>query len=593
MPFPGERGRAHLESAHRVAPTPSLPRMHRTFRHAGATGAALLLLSCRPMREARFPTPGGGETTAAISAADLRARLHAFAHDSMLGRESAQLGNVKATDYLASEMRRLGLEPAGEGGTYFQTVPFVVRELVRAETRLEVDGRALRLLDDWAPVPRVNFSPFGGSRSLDGLETVYGGRLGDSTSLASPAQISGKLVVVTPPLAADGQPSFRFWGARALDRFAGAAAVAVASLEITPPTIVGLFIERQETIEVGAVADTVPAGLLVTLQTAERLLGSPITSARPGQRGRTVRGRTMYASAPVEHPARNVIAILRGRDASVNEQFVAISAHSDHEGVASRAVDPDSLRAFNRVMRPQGANDPIRPPAPGQWARIRTLADSLRAGRPSRRDSIYNGADDDGSGSVTMLEIAEAMVATPRPRRSILFVWHTAEEKGLLGSFWFTDNPTVPRDSIVALLNMDMVGRGRAEDIAGGGPSYLQVIGSRRLSTELGALIDSLSTRRSTPMRLDYAFDAPGHPLNRYCRSDHYSYARYGIPISYFSRGYSIDYHMPTDEPQYIDYDGMARVGSFLRDVLVAVADRPRRLVVDKPMPDPRAPCRQ
>ena len=540
-----------------------------------------------------MPAPSGGATAAPISAADLRTRLYAFAHDSMLGRESAQLGNVKATDYLASEMRRLGLEPAGENGTYFQTVPFVVRELVRAETQLEVDGQALRLVDDWIPVPRVDFSPFGGSRSLDGLEVVYGGRAGDTASLASAAQMAGKLVVIAPPLGATGQPNFRFWGARALDRFAGAAAVAVAALEITPPTIVGFFLEPQEMVEGSRPARPAPAGLIVSAATAERLLGVPIGSARPGHAGRTVRGRATFTSAPVQHPARNVVAILRGRDAAVNGQYIGIGAHSDHEGVASRAVDPDSMRAFNRVMRPQGANDPVRPPTAEQWIRIRALADSMRGGRPPRRDSIYNGADDDGSGSVTMLEIAEAMAAAPRPRRSILFVWHTAEEKGLLGSFWFTDHPTVPRDSIVALLNMDMVGRGRAEDIPGGGPSYLQVIGSRRLSTELGNIIDSVSARRPTPMSLDYSFDAAGHPLNRYCRSDHYSYARYGIPISYFSRGYSIDYHMPTDEPQHIDYDGMARVGGFLRDVLVAVADRPQRLLVDKPTPDPRAPCRQ
>src|SRR5205085_10138634 len=117
-----------------------------------------------------------------------------------------------------------------------------------------------------------------------------------------------------------------------------------------------------------------------------------------------------------------------------------------------------------------------------------------------RLDSISNGADDDGSGSVTVLEIAQKLAAMPvKPKRSIVFVWHVGEEKGLLGSAYFTDHPTVPRDSIVAQLNMDMIGRGDAWDITGqtregeplhGNPDYLQIVGSRRLSTELGDLIE-------------------------------------------------------------------------------------------------------
>ena len=94
-------------------------------------------------------------------------------------------------------------------------------------------------------------------------------------------------------------------------------------------------------------------------------------------------------------------------------------------------------------------------------------------------------------------------------------------------------------------------------------------------------------------MQIDYSFDAAGHPLNRYCRSDHFMYARYGIPITYFSRGYHVDYHMVGDEPQYIDYDGLVNVASFVRDVALSVANRPQRLVVDGPRQDPNAPCRQ
>jgi Zn-dependent M28 family amino/carboxypeptidase len=218
--------------------------------------------------------------------------------------------------------------------------------------------------------------------------------------------------------------------------------------------------------------------------------------------------------------------------------------------------------------------------------------DSLRRLRPARPDSINNGADDDGSGSMALLEIAENLAAAPRkPRRSVLFVWHTAEEKGLLGARWFTDHPTVPRDSIVAQLNIDMIGRGRREDVATGGPAYVGIVGSRRLSTELGDLAAGLA--RQDGIRLDYALDANGHPQNIYCRSDHYHYARYGIPIAFFFTGLHGDYHQVTDEPQYIDYPHYARITNYVRDLAVRVADLDHRVVVDKPKPDPTGECRQ
>jgi Zn-dependent M28 family amino/carboxypeptidase len=251
--------------------------------------------------------------------------------------------------------------------------------------------------------------------------------------------------------------------------------------------------------------------------------------------------------------------------------------------------------ANNMVVRRQGVQDTVRVPTAAEAQRIRVLRDSLTlAHGGARADSVNNGADDDGSGTVALLEIAQNFASSPsRPRRSLLFVSHTGEEKGLWGSQWFTDHPTVPRDSIVAQLNMDMVGRGKSTDVMGRGPNNIQLIGPRRLSTQLGDLIDSLNATRVPHMDIDASFDANGHPLNRYCRSDHYMYARYGIPITYFSLGYHTDYHQVTDEPQYIDYEHLARVAQFVHDIAGAVANRPDRLVVDKPKPDPNGGCRQ
>jgi Zn-dependent M28 family amino/carboxypeptidase len=244
-------------------------------------------------------------------------------------------------------------------------------------------------------------------------------------------------------------------------------------------------------------------------------------------------------------------------------------------------------------MRPEGANSNPGEPTAEQAARIAAILYSLRRERPPRPDSVLNGADDDGSGTVGVLEIAEQMASGPRPKRSVLFVWHTAEELGLLGSDWFTRHPTVPRDSVVAQLNVDMIGRGGAGDIAGGGPAYLQVIGSRRLSSELGGLVDQVNAEGKHGFEVDYSFDADGHPDNYYCRSDHYMYARFGIPIAFFTTGSHPDYHQITDGAQYIDYDKMARVTRFIADVGLKLADLDHRVVVDQPKPDPEGVCKQ
>jgi hypothetical protein len=375
--------------------------------------------------------------------------------------------------------------------------------------------------------------------------------------------------------------------------FSSAAGIAVATLDaIDPAEQVDLRIGSA--VLAGADSQPAPSFMYVTGRFAEAMLGEPLARAQPGDVGKVVRGEIAFANEPAPFPARNVIAILRGSDAGLRGEYVAIGAHSDHEGIAPAPVEHDSIRAFNRVMRQEGANTTAGQPTAKQARRIREIIDSLRATRPARADSTLNGADDDGSGSVSVLEIAEALAKGPdRPKRSILFVWHTGEERGLIGSDWFTRHPTVPRDSIVAQLNIDMIGRGKASDLTKGGPGYVQLIGSRRLSTELGDLVERVNQEGRHGLEFDYRYDANGHPGNYYCRSDHYMYARFGIPIAFFTTGAHIDYHQVTDEVQYIDFDKMARIAGLVEATALAVADLDHRLVVDKPKPDPKAACKQ
>ncbi len=382
-----------------------------------------------PTPAAPMPSASMYATSAAITAHDLEVRLTAFAHDTMMGREAGTIWNVKATDWVAAQFQALGLQPAGEDGGYFQTVPNI------------------RVRDAQAP-----------------------------------------------------------------------------------------------------------------------------------------RG-----------PARNVIAVIPGSDPALRGEYVSISGHNDHVGFNHAPVDHDSIRAFDQVIRPLGADSRVHAPSPEEAAQIRTILDSLRRLHTPRLDSIYNGADDDGSGTIGLIEIAEAFAKSGvHPRRSILLVSHTAEEKGLLGSAWYTDHATVPIDSIVAEFDIDMIGRGAASDIAGGGPTYLEVVGLRRLSKEFGDWVESVNAKEPQPFVFDYEFDVPGHPLQYYCRADHYSYARYGIPSVSLSRGEHRDYHQVTDESQYIDYPDYTRLVQMVFDAALFVANADHAPRLDAPRPtNPHVNCRQ
>ena len=381
------------------------------------------LAACARVRVS--PTPAA----AGVSARELEKRLTAFAHDSMMGREAGTIWNLKATDYVAAEFRAVGVQPAGEGGGFFQIV------------------EGIRPSDPNLP-----------------------------------------------------------------------------------------------------------------------------TAA-----------------------ARNVVGIIPGSDPALRGEFVAITAHNDHIGFNHRPVDHDSLRAFNALVRPLGADSPPRPATPDEVARIARILDSLRKSHAPRLDSIRNGADDDGSGTIALIEIARVLMRSgAHPKRSILLVSHTAEERGLLGSAWYTDHSTVPIDSIVAEFDVDMIGRGSATDIAAGGPTYLEVVGLRRLSKEFGDWVEAANAREPAPFVFNYEYDAPGHPDQYYCRADHYSYARYGIPSVSLSRGEHRDYHQVTDEAQYIDYPDYARLTRMVLDAAVFVANADHRPRLDAPKPaDPHVPCRQ
>jgi hypothetical protein len=551
---------------------------------------ALVFAQATPLPLKHAPKP----TAPAVSPADLMTRVYIFADDSLMGREVGTEYHTKATAYIERELRRMGLQPGGDNGTFFQNIP-VFKHPLAADNTITVDGKVFRAMTDY--IPRDN-SVFGAPvKPFDGAEVIYGGTFspsGDTSQMVSPTAARGKFVVISVPNGPDGKPMWSGNRQPLTGYYLESAGVGVVALDaIDAATRANTFNDVGVTLKGDdAGPPRIPAFMYISNAMAEALMGAPLAGLSRGAPGKKIQGTLKWDDAPA--PGRNVIGILPGSDPKLKGQYVAIGAHNDHVGFDRAPVDHDSLRAYNTVVRPKGADDPARPPSAEEMTKIRQILDSLRKLNPPRQDSIFNGADDDASGSMAVLEIAERFAGSPeKPKRSIIFVWHAGEEKGLWGAQYFTDHPTVPRDSIVAQLNMDMVGRGKADDEQNAGPGYIQLIGSKRLSTELGNIVDAAAKAQPLPMRIDYTYDANGHPQQYYCRSDHYEYARYGIPIAFFSTGGHRDYHQQTDEPQYLDYEQLARVTNFVFDVAMRVANLDHRVVVDKPKPNPKGQCVQ
>jgi glyoxylase-like metal-dependent hydrolase (beta-lactamase superfamily II) len=527
-------------------------------------------------------------TSTAISAVDLRQRLFAIADDSMMGRETGSLGAFKAADYAAAEFRRLGLEPGGENGTYFQTVPFWIAA-ADAKSNIRVGGTVLGLGVDF--LPSVVAAP---PATFESVPVIFGGSVFDSTRWIAPAAAAGKVVVFDMPPGISQRVT-----QLTASRWREAAAVVIVVLDNVGSEATARIREGRPVPEKQRNPSANPT-IWVTRKAASTMLGADPATLAPGATGVALSGYFDIARTPVPHPARNVIAVLRGSDPKLRGQYVSLSAHNDHVGFDHLPVDHDSIRAFNRVIRRMGADSPMRTPSAAEWTKIGTILDSLRKVNTPRLDSIRNGADDDGSGMVGLLEIAEAMSsAKVRPKRSILFVNHTAEEAGLLGSRYFTDHPTVSLDSIIAEIDQDMTGRGLPDDfplqgIGAATPQYLEVIGAKRISKEFGDSVEAANARQPIPFKFDYAFDAPGHPLQYYCRADHYSYARYGIPSLAMSRGEHLDYHQVTDEAQYIDYPDLTRVTKMVFTAAMSLGNMSHRPKIDVPKPtDPHGQCKQ
>jgi hypothetical protein len=474
-------------------------------------------------------------------------RIGLLAHDSMRGREAGTPEAQAASAYLAGEVARLGLLPAGEDGTYFQPVP-LQRTLTRVQASaattagtMELTPEHLRFVSGFAGVPAT-------SRTQGEGPIVYTGYMFDPSPGGpelTPQQLANAVAIVrlgAPPGVDESGVPPRLPVATLLAPNSPASAV----LLVAEGDLEEFWDYAGDVGRKGAIAlrnddlvATGPAIYLVAPASVERLIGRSLEGARQPL---TDLGSLSYTlDVDVQDVEdRNVVAVVPGGDPARSGEYMTLGAHYDHVGV----------------------------------------------GAPVDGDSIYNGADDNASGTAALLELAEYLAHLPsgdRPARSTLFVWHAAEEAGLLGSEHFTDNPTVPRQAMVGHINMDMVGRND--------PDSLFVIGSRRLSNEFGDWLDELNAQLDQPFILDYTFDAPNHPEMLYCRSDHWNFARYGIPSVMMGSGLHDDYHQPSDHADEIEYEKIRRVVELTAALTERVANRPARPTIDTPPPPLGTPC--
>ncbi|HET6764853.1 MAG TPA: M20/M25/M40 family metallo-hydrolase [Longimicrobiaceae bacterium] len=486
---------------------------------------------------AQAPTPAALSAAArTITPADMYARIEFLASDAMRGRNTPSPELDIAASYLVNQYKLLGLRPGGEGGTFYQRYPYPRRMIDTASAHLgTVDGAGQNVMlaygsDFYATA--VAARP-GEGVDMNHASLVYVGTLG-------PAGLPAGSYRETVPMALiPGAVANRDWRmavtrARTRAQEAGATAVAVV-LDPAFPDSVFSRLAAASRVAARALPDDKEIAVFYLTHAAASAVARRANVDLAAQRA-TVAAAVPLTGLQAHFAARaalldratapNVIAILPGSDPVLRNEYVVVSAHMDHVGV----------------------------------------------GRPVNGDSIYNGADDDASGTAGILEVAQAMASMPvRPRRSVVFLHVSGEEKGLIGSRWFSDHPTLPLGQIVADINVDMIGRNAADSIVVIGKTY----------SSMGAQVNAI--RAAHPELHLVAADDVWPQERFFFRSDHYNFARKEVPAIFFFSGTHPDYHQPSDEVEKIDTDKASRVARLVFYLAAGVAnDRAR------PQWDPR-----
>lgn len=510
---------------------------------------------------------------ATIVPEDLRRRLTVVASDAFQGREVGQPGQKLAADYLVKQLTDLGLQGpvTGSDNPYLQHFQ-LTKGTDAGGGYLKVNGRRFEWLSDFFSYGPVA-SPFLTETVSQPVFVGFGVEQGAYSDYAG-LDVEGKDVVALmgEPQDDRGRKLLKPLGRKAdywdsgLRKAALAKAHGARSIFLVTFAPTAAF--RQEAGQVASslrdpafslpdpgpaiidtVAENIPPGIGVYLTSQDLGLALAGTTMNGlfdyvrtvGETRQPVRPQFQPPTTTIFLPQQNeslttenVLGFLEGSDKK--DEVLVISAHYDHLGV--------------------------------------------------KHDTIYNGADDDGSGTVAVLQLAQAFAQAKReghgPRRSILFVLMTAEEEGLFGSEYYTAHPVLPLAQTIADLNIDMVGR--TDRTHSPKKHFVAIVGSDKLSSELHA-INEAANRDYTKLELDYRFNVPGEPEHIYYRSDHYNFARRKIPVIFYTTGEHVDYHKATDDVEKIEFDKLAERAQLVFYTAWKLANREGRIVVDSNKP--------
>ncbi|MBL7742907.1 MAG: M28 family peptidase [Chitinophagaceae bacterium] len=482
---------------------------------------------------------------ATISAEDLKKHLYIIAGKEMEGRDTPSPGLEKAADYIENHFRSLGLLP-GNGDSYRQRYPLYKDSMISSEIR--VNGTAFELTKDFQPNLNVNHSAE--MRFSEAVFAGYGIVDGDINAYKD-INVAGKLVIIVDGAPAGYKPSVTGFASPAniFTKIAKAKEKGAVAVLIIYGNYPRTTFTRSSSYHLNSYEESLsPQTFTVSESVAEKIMGadgkgiiqkmktSPITSGiykAEIDLSYFKTTRTAYAA--------NVMGLLEGTDKK--DEYVLITAHYDHVG--------------------------------------------------KRNDTtIYYGADDDGSGTVSILELAEAYAkakaAGKGPRRSILFMTVSGEEKGLWGSGYYTNHPVYPLEKTTVDLNIDMVGRiGTEYQKDKDSANYIYVIGDDKLSTDLTPITDQANSKFSK-MKLDRKYNDPNDPNRFYFRSDHYNFAEKGVPVIFYFNGTHADYHRPTDTPDKINYKLMSKRAQLVFYTAWEMANREEMLKRDIKLERPK-----
>jgi hypothetical protein len=592
--------------------------MHRIHRASGRIGAAALILLATLTLARPWALFAQGPTIskvkfAAISEADVREWLTYLASDALQGRQVYTEGYGLAAAYIADRLKQFGVKPIGDAG-YFQTVKLRSYRVTRNSSVTVQVGSETKTFKhgDHVTFPANS----GGKQTLTfgGVEFAGYGmvNLAAGHDDFKGRDVKGKLVAWlpgSPPMASTGGRGGRGGGNRGnyMVQSLGVSAVLSYVPAPPPPTPADEALAKAQ----AALAQANQAVIDAQTAVAQARRGAGAGPGRAGGRGAAGgggRGAATTVAADINQTPYRVDGLVAPQIAADDTfwEFVFSASPTKFADLKARAEKGEALPPVtlsnvkvtinidntfdvlstqltkNVVGMVEGSDPKLKDSYVMFGAHLdhvgyRTTppAQSQNCRQAPPDDAIFNGADDDGSGSTGLLGIAKAFATGPKPKRSVVFVWHAGEEAGLLGSHYNADFPVVPLEKVQAQFNIDMIGRNRDDNAAEG--SKVFVIGADRISTDLHNLVVDTNATFAREMDLDFEYNDPADPNSFYTRSDHYSYASKGIPIAFFFTGTHLDYHCVTDSVDRILFPKLVQIAQLVYQsgFNVANSDKP------------------